>query len=120
MNYRGTRFRHTAIYIYIYIYIYPFIQRLPKAFCIESGKRVTHGFEGYEPKLGLLCADAMERATSEPPKGSTAGMGNPFYSEKTQNEIVLKASRPKGLPEQSPASDVAPLHGGRCAASLQG
>ena len=60
----------------------------------------------------LLCADAMERATSEPPK-ITAGLGNPFYSDRAHRNIALKASRPKGLPEQSPESDVAPLHGGR-------
>ena len=60
----------------------------------------------------LLCAKAMERAASEPPKFD-AGLGNPFYSERNQREIVLRASRPLGLPEQSPESDVAPLHGGQ-------
>ena len=29
-------------------------------------------------------------------------MVNPFYSERTKHEIALRASRPKGLPEQTP------------------
>ena len=48
------------------------------------------------------------------------GCENPFYSEKVQGELALKASRPKGLPGQSPASDVAPLHDGRSAGACTG
>ena len=54
----------------------------------------------------------MERAASEPPKS--------IYCEKVQGELALKASRPKVLPGQSPAFDVAPLHDGRSAGACTG
>ena len=55
------------------------------------------------------------RAASEPPtgKGLATGdgvsqvAGNPFYSEKARLECQIHASRPQGLPEQSP--DAAPV-----------
>ena len=48
------------------------------------------------------------RASSEPPVGLGLEV-NPFFSAKTRKEIELQLSRPAGLPEQSPGSDMHPV-----------
>ena len=70
------------------------------------------------------------RASSEPPvnKGPTSSnglVGNPWYSEKAQMESILRASRPQGLPEQSPDPEREPLrdeglHAGLCVGKGRG
>eukprot|EP00435_Cladocopium_sp_Y103_P053777 s587_g17.t1 len=55
----------------------------------------------------------MERANSEPPKSSGDVVVNPFWSQRAQQDAVLRASRPLGLPEQSPALSAEPLHDDR-------
>ena len=70
------------------------------------------------------------RASSEPPvnKGPTSSNGlvdNPWYSEKAQMESILGASRPQGLPEQSPDPEREPLrdeglHAGLCVGKGRG
>ena len=49
----------------------------------------------------------MERAQSLPSRGSDWN-GNPFYSQKAQDECVLQASRPQGLPTDQMSDDVGP------------
>ena len=61
----------------------------------------------------------MDRSSSEPPN-LQAGLVNPLYSERTKHEIALRASRPQGLPEQSPESDVSPLLGEPVAGACTG
>ena len=59
--------------------------------------------------------EAMERASSEPPKEGGVASGNPFYSRKVQLACEVESLRPKGLPEHSPGSDFQPLSNDRAA-----
>eukprot|EP00435_Cladocopium_sp_Y103_P017423 s2765_g4.t1 len=90
---------------------------VPKnAFCIKSRKdlRVDEGYEPNDPTVLTFDGVAMvDRASSEPSKGTLVGEVNPFWSDRNRREIALQASRPLGLPEQSPASTgVEPLRDG--------
>ena len=59
--------------------------------------------------------EAIERASSKPPKKSGVATGNPFYSKKVQLACEVESLRPKGLPEHSPGSDFQPLSNDRAA-----
>ena len=76
-------------------------------------KKRSFVVKGYEPKALTTSLCAMARAASAPPEGSSAvaaAVGNPFYSERTQGEIQLEASRPEGLPSNG-ASPLPVMHG---------
>ena len=60
--------------------------------------------KGYEPNLRLLlCGLAMEfggRSQSVPSGVRNSG-GNPFYSQRAQQECLLQAARPRDLPDDA-------------------
>ena len=87
---------------------YNFLQ----AFLISSAGGKNLRVKGYEPNaIRVVRGAPMDRARSVPAKGSCGLDVNPFYSEKVQDELRLKAVRPHELPP-SPTDLVAGISGG--------
>ena len=82
---------------------------LLQAFCWKR----TELFEGYEPNVAPIAMEGTSKRSSSVPADSSGLVtgGNPFYSQKVQQEFMLQAARPSNLP--SPSSNLEPLTSGQ-------
>ena len=83
---------------------------LLQAFCWKR----TELFEGYEPNVAPIAMEGTSKRSSSVPADSSGLVtgGNPFYSQKVQQEFRLQAARPSNLPSPSD-SNLEPLTGGQ-------